>query len=62
MAVESAQVTATIIEANEFPEMVDRYAISGVPKTIVNEQVEILGALPEHLFVPQALGQPADEP
>ncbi len=61
MAVESPQVTSVVIEANEFPDLVDRYAINGVPKTVVNERIEILGALPEHLFVPQVLGQPPEE-
>jgi len=55
MAVESALVTATTVEANEFPDLITRYAVSGVPKTIVNEQVEILGALPESQFIPKAL-------
>jgi hypothetical protein len=30
--------------------------ISGVPVTIVNEETEILGALPEDAFVSQTLG------
>lgn len=59
MAVESEHVTATTYEATEFPELVSRYDISGVPKTVVNERVEILGALPEALFVPQVVGDGA---
>jgi len=31
--------------------------VTGVPKTIVNDQVEILGALPQDAFVDQALAQ-----
>ena len=31
--------------------------VTGVPKTIVNDQVEILGALPQDVFVEQALAQ-----
>ncbi len=57
MAVESDKVTATTFEATEFPELIARYAISGVPKTVVNDRIEIIGALPEARFVPQALGQ-----
>jgi hypothetical protein len=30
--------------------------VTGVPKTVVNEDIEILGALPEGPFVEQALG------
>jgi hypothetical protein len=58
MAIENPHVTAAIFEANEFPDLIDRYAISGVPKIVVNEQIELVGALPEHVFVPQVLQQP----
>jgi thioredoxin family protein len=55
MALANPNITATTIEANEFPELARRYRVSGVPKTIVNDRVEILGALPEPMFVRQAL-------
>lgn len=55
MAIENPQVTATAVEASEFPDLVRRYRISGVPKTVVNDVNEILGALPEPVFVEQAL-------
>jgi glutaredoxin-like protein len=50
MAVESSFVTATCIEATEFPELARRYRVTGVPKSVANEN-EILGALPEEDFV-----------
>ena len=50
MAVESPFVTATCIEATEFPELSRRYRVTGVPKTVADEN-EILGALPEEDFV-----------
>jgi alkyl hydroperoxide reductase subunit AhpF len=53
------RITAACIEAGEFPDMVRRYRISAVPKTIVNETVEILGALPEAMFVEQVLSAAA---
>jgi glutaredoxin-like protein len=46
-AVESARITADVIEASEFPDLVQRYEISGVPKTVVNEKIDIVGAQPE---------------
>ena len=55
MAVESPLISAATIEATEFLELSRRYAVSGVPKTIVNETIEILGALPEDAFVREAL-------
>jgi predicted DsbA family dithiol-disulfide isomerase len=55
MAVSSDQVKATVVGAAEFPEDVRKYRISGVPKTIVNDKVEILGAVPEEQFVRESL-------
>ena len=43
------------IPATEFPDLVQRYKVTGVPKTVVDDQVEILGAQPEEVFVQQAL-------
>jgi predicted DsbA family dithiol-disulfide isomerase len=34
-----------------------RYRVTGVPKTVVNETIEILGGLPEPDFVAQALAE-----
>jgi predicted DsbA family dithiol-disulfide isomerase len=56
MAVESPKVTAVIVEASEYPDLVRKYQVSGVPKTMVNEKVEILGARPEEDFVRTAVG------
>ncbi|PYR31192.1 MAG: glutaredoxin, partial [Acidobacteria bacterium] len=56
MAFANPNITAYAVEATEFPDLVRRYQVTGVPKTVVNEQVEILGALPEDVFVEQALG------
>ena len=56
MAVESPKVTSVIVEASESPDLVRKYQVSGVPKTVVNERVEILGARPEEDFVRTAVG------
>jgi predicted DsbA family dithiol-disulfide isomerase len=56
MAVESGMVTSFIVEASEYPDLVRKYQVSGVPKTMVNEKVEILGARPEEDFVRTAIG------
>ena len=66
MAFASPHITATAVEATEFPDLARQYQVSGVPKTIVNDAVEILGALPEAAFIDQALlaltpGQPEDQ-
>jgi len=58
MAVESPHIQATCVEATEFLDLSRRYRVSGVPKTIVNGTIEILGALPEDAFVREVLGRP----
>lgn len=55
IAVESPHVVADAIEAQEFPELAARYQVMGVPKTIVNETVEFVGAVPEEEFVANVL-------
>jgi hypothetical protein len=62
MAFASSQITAFAVEATEFPDLARRYRVSAVPKTIVNDEVEVLGALPEPAFVDQTLGARPDTP
>ena len=50
-AVESPHITADVVEATEFPEWVRKYGVRGVPKTIINDDVEFVGALPEKEFL-----------
>jgi glutaredoxin-like protein len=56
LAVENPYITADVIEATEFPELVQRYNIFGVPKTVINDRVEVEGALREPQFMQQVLG------
>jgi glutaredoxin-like protein len=51
----NSNVTAYAVEATEYPDLARRYHVTGVPKTIVNDQVEILGAVPEETFIEQTL-------
>ena len=51
MAFTSPQITAACIEATEFMDLSRRFRVTGVPKTIVNGKTEIMGAVPEDLFV-----------
>ena len=55
MAFANPNITAIAVEATEFPDLARRYYVSGVPKTVVNETTEILGALPPDIFIEQAL-------
>jgi hypothetical protein len=58
MAYASPHITTDAIEATEFMDLSRRFRVTGVPKTIVNDTIEILGALPEDMFVRQALQIP----
>jgi alkyl hydroperoxide reductase subunit AhpF len=58
MAAASPHITSIAVEATEYPDLVRRYAVNGVPKTVVDDAVEILGAIPESDFVAQALEVP----
>jgi predicted DsbA family dithiol-disulfide isomerase len=51
MAVESPHITADVIEASEFPELIQRYGVRGVPKTMINASIGIEGAVPEPAFL-----------
>jgi predicted DsbA family dithiol-disulfide isomerase len=55
MAFANPLITAFAVEATEFPDLARQYHVNGVPKTVVDEQIEILGGLPQDAFVEQAL-------
>ena len=55
MAFASPKITALAVEATEYPDLARKYRVTGVPKSVVNDKVEIMGALPQDLFVEQAL-------
>jgi glutaredoxin len=50
-AVESAQVTADVVEVSEFPDLGAQYHVRGVPKVVINDTVELVGAQTEAAFV-----------
>ena len=55
MAIENEHITADVIEVSEFIDLAQRYRVQGVPKTVINDRVEFVGALPEPRFVQQVL-------
>jgi len=46
LAIANEHVRTDMVESSEFPELVERYEVSGVPRTIVNERPAFEGALP----------------
>ena len=61
MAMESDMVRADMVEASEFPYLVHKYNVFGVPKTVVNEEVDFEGSLPEPLFLAQVMQATVEE-
>jgi hypothetical protein len=48
MAMESPLVEAEMVEAMEFPDLADRFNVSGVPQTTINYGAgTVVGATPE---------------
>ena len=50
LAVESDMIKADVIESSEFPALAQKYAVIGVPKIVINEKIEFVGAFSEDLF------------
>ncbi len=51
MAMESDFVRSAMVEATEFPHLVQRYQVRAVPKIVINGVVSFEGALPEEQFL-----------
>jgi predicted DsbA family dithiol-disulfide isomerase len=51
LAIENEHITADVVEVSEFIDMAQLYNVRGVPKTVINERVEVVGAVPEPRFV-----------
>lgn len=50
-ALERNLVRADVIDVSEFPHLAQKYDVMGVPKAVINEQTELVGAVPEAQFV-----------
>jgi len=54
-AIESDMVKSDVIEVAEFPHLGQKYSVMGVPKIVINERTELVGAVPEAQFVAHIL-------
>ncbi|MEO0009766.1 MAG: thioredoxin family protein [candidate division WOR-3 bacterium] len=54
-AMENENITATAIDAQEFPVLANYYQVSAVPKTVINGLHQIEGALPEERLLAELL-------
>jgi predicted DsbA family dithiol-disulfide isomerase len=55
LAIENEHITADVVEVSEFIDLAQRYQVQGVPKTVINDRLEVLGAVPEPRFVQEVL-------
>jgi len=54
-AMESDFIRSEMVDVGEFPHLGQKYSVMGVPKTVINEKLEFVGALPEDHFVQHVL-------
>ncbi len=50
LAIESDMISADVIDSSEFPTLAQKYSVIGVPKVVINEKIEFVGAFNEDLF------------
>jgi len=55
LAIESDMVKADVVETSEFPDLAMKYNVIGVPKIVINEKIEFVGAFNEDLFAEHVL-------
>ena len=52
-AMENSNIQADMVEVSEFPQLAVKYNVMGVPKIVINETIELVGAQPEQEFLRQ---------
>ena len=55
LAMESDWIRADMVEATEFPHLANKYQVYGVPRTVINETIQVEGAVPEPMFVEELM-------
>ncbi len=55
LAIESEFITADMVEASEFPHLSMKYNVNGVPRTVIEEDFPVEGAVPEITLVEKVL-------
>lgn len=48
---QSEKISADGVEVTGFPDLARKYAVSSVPKTVVSESLEFVGAGPESMLL-----------
>jgi glutaredoxin-like protein len=55
MALESPRIAADVVEIQEFPSLAQTYGVRSVPLTVINENIQVAGAVPENQLVEKVL-------
>ncbi len=55
LAMASDHITGDMVEASEFPHLAAKYHVYWVPRTVINEVIQIEGAVPENVLVPELM-------
>lgn len=55
MALESRRVRTDVVEVQEFPQLAQAYRVMSVPKTVINDKVQFIGAVPEEELLKRVL-------
>jgi glutaredoxin-like protein len=55
LALASDLITASMVEANEFPHLSNKYQVYGVPRTVIEDVIHIEGAVPEATLVDELM-------
>jgi len=55
LAFENEFITADMVDTSEFPYLINKYQVYGVPKVVINETVQFEGALAETEFIDRLL-------
>ncbi len=55
LAMASEWITASMVEANEFPHLSSQYHVYGVPRTVIEDVIHVEGAVPEAVLVDELM-------
>ena len=62
LALENPQISADVVEIQEFPALARNYGVRSVPLTVINEYIQFAGVVPESEFVQKVLQAGVREP
>lgn len=54
-AIANSKISVAVIEADEFPDIAQRYNVRGVPRTVINGTDAIEGATPPEALIEKIL-------